>query len=101
MNIGKMDKRLELQAFDNDSNAWATQGKVWAAFKKPTANMIELASSQSSELIREISVRYRNDIRKAWRAIWDGRVFEVQHVYNPDKHSTTMICREVTMNGKR
>ena len=97
MLIGRMDKRIELQQYIKPT--WTTQFTVWAEFKKPdpTLKTLELAGNITSELIREIGIRYNSSVRKGWRVLWDTRTFEVMHTYNYGKSTTILVCREVVM----
>jgi len=99
MFIGRMDQRIELQAYVKVSgtSAWTTQATVWAEFKKPDIKTVELAANMASELTREIGIRYRVDIRKGWRVLWGTRTFEVIHTYDYGKSTTILVCREVVV----
>lgn len=96
MLIGRMDKRIKLQAYIKVSgvSAWVTQGAIWAEFKKPDLKTAEIAGNMASELTREIAIRYRTDVRKGWRVLWGTRVFEVMHTYDYGKSTTILVCRE-------
>ena len=48
-----------------------------------------------SDLIRPISIRRHKDIRRGWRAMNQGRTYEVLHTYDLDLETTMLICREV------
>ena len=67
MLIGRMDKRIELVAYVKVSG-WTTQATLWAEFKKldPQLKRVEVAGNMASELMREIGIRYRSDVRKGW-----------------------------------
>ena len=101
MPIGRMDKRIELQAYVKVSgtSAWTTQGTVWAEFKKPDPQLkrTEVAGNMASELMREIGIRYRSNVRKGWRVLWGTRTFEVMHTYDYGKSTTILVCREVVV----
>ena len=99
MLIGRMDKRIKLQAYVKVSgvSAWTTQGIVWAEFKKPELKTAELAGNLVSELTREIGIRYRADVRKGWRVLWGARTFDVMDTYDYGKSTTILICREVVV----
>jgi len=97
MLIGRMDKRIKLQAYVKTSglSSWTTQGAVWVEFKKPDLKTVEVAGNIASELMREIGIRYRTDVRKGWRVLWGTRTFEVMHTYDYGKSTTILVCREV------
>ena len=95
MLIGRMDRLIELQSYSN--KAWTMEAAVWAEFKPPTLKTTELAGNMASELMRKISVRYRTDVRKGWRVLWETRTFEVMHVYEYNNSTTILLCREVVL----
>lgn len=101
MLIGRMDKRIELQTYIKTSgvSTWTTQRAVWAEFKKPDPQLktAEVAGNITSELMREIGIRYRTDVRKGWRVLWGTKVFEVMHTYDYGKSTTMLVCREVVV----
>jgi SPP1 family predicted phage head-tail adaptor len=68
---------------------------VWAEFRKPSLKTVEATGTIVSELIREISIRYRADIRNGWRVLWGAKVFSVDHTYDYGKETTILVCKEV------
>jgi SPP1 family predicted phage head-tail adaptor len=99
MLIGRMNKRIELQSYVKTSGigAWTTQVTLWAEFKKPELKTVEVAANITSELIREISIRYRTDIKKGWRVLYGNKTFEVKHTYDYEKMATILVCSEVVV----
>lgn len=97
MIIGRMDKRIELQAYIKVAgiSAWTTQAIVWAEFRTPELKTLEVAGNIASELMREISIRYNPAVRKGWRVLWENHSFEVKHTYDYGKSATILVCREV------
>ena len=99
MLIGRMDKRIQLQAYIKTSgvSVWTTQATLWAEFKKPDLKTAELTGNMVSELTREIGIRYRADVRKGWRVLWGTRTFEVIHTNDYGKSTTILVGREVVV----
>ena len=99
MIIGRMDKRIELQSYVKKSgiDAWTTQATVWAEFKKNEFKTVEVAGNVISELMKEISIRYRADIKKGWRVLYGNKTFEVKHTYDYKKIATILVCSEVVV----
>ena len=101
MLIGRIDKRIKLQAYTKTSgvSAWTTQATLWTEFKKPDPQLktVEVVGNMASELMREISIRYRTDVRKGWRVQWGTRTFEVMHTYDYGKSTTILVCREAVV----
>ena len=102
MIIGRMNRRVELvhQVAASDGQGGRTTTRVtvttvWAEFRKPTLSVVEQNGALASEVTREISVRYRTDVRRGWRVICDGRTYDVLHTYDINREATIMVCREV------
>ena len=102
MIIGRMNRRVELvhqvtvsDGMGGRSTTWQTVTTVWAEFRKPTLSVIEQNGALASEITREISVRYRTDVKRGWRVICDGRTYEVLHTYDYSRETTVIVCREV------
>jgi len=97
MNIGKLDKRIELQHYVNKT--WTTYATVWAEFRNPDLKTAEIAGNLASELTREINIRRRTDVIKGHRVLWGSRKFDVLHAYDrvEDKGKMAIVCREVVM----
>lgn len=103
MNAGKLDKRITLQpptetadGAGGRSTVW-TNGNVtvWAEFVKPRVAAMQETGAVVSEMVREIRVRLRTDVRKGWRVVFGTRLFDVQHTYEENRDATILVCREV------
>lgn len=102
MIIGIMNHRIDLHRLDTTPDAmggrkpeWKKDSTVWAEFKKPAVAVVAQNGAVVSEMTREISIRYRKDVRRGWRVIYDGRIYDVEHTYDIGKNATIMVCREV------
>lgn len=102
MIIGRMDKRITLQAQEKTSDgqggyttAWVTKGTVWAEFRKPSLQTAEATGTIVSELMRAISIRFRADVRKGWRVLYGAKTFSVEHTYDYGREATVLVCKEV------
>ena len=102
MNIGRMDKRIELRAPTETSDGaggfsttWATVATVWAEFVKPRVAAIQDTGAIISEMNREIKIRIRTDICKGWKVGYGLKTFDVQHTYEDGRSCTVLVCREV------
>lgn len=74
---------------------WVTVAKVMAKFAKPKLATVQEDGTIISDMTREISIRRRTDIRKGWRVLYEGRIFDVEHTYDYDRTTTVLVCREV------
>ena len=102
MNIGKLNELIELKQPTETSDgmggwsaSFATVDTVWAEFLKPRLATMQESGSVISEMVREIRIRNRTDVRKGWRVIHGAKTFDVEHAYDPDRDSTVIVCREV------
>lgn len=102
MIIGRLNRRIELLRPGRQPDGqggyyqnWPTAATVWAEFKKPSLSVAEVNGALASEVTREISVRYRTDVRRGWRVVCAGRTYEILHTYDYGREATVLVCREV------
>ena len=102
VNAGRKNKRIQLQknvktpdGQGGYASEWATVTTVWAETKRPQLSTQENAGTIVSELTWEIGVRHRSDVRRGWRVLYEGRVFDVEHTYDYGRVDTILVCREV------
>ncbi|MPM69781.1 hypothetical protein SDC9_116729 [bioreactor metagenome] len=103
MITGRLNKRIILKqpvktpdGRGGYSTVWQDMGTVWAEFRKPSLQTAETTGTIVSELIREISIRFRTDIRKGWRVVYGGKIFSVEHPpYDYGRETTVLVCKEV------
>lgn len=95
MQIGKLDKRIQLQKMVN--KIWTTYATIWAEIRNPDLKTAEIAGTSASEMIREINVRRRDDVGKGCRVLYGIKKFDVLHSYDraEDKGKTAIVVREV------
>lgn len=100
--IGKMDKRIDLVEMvktADGSGGYTTvatvRATVWAEFVKPRVATLQETGTVISEMAREIKIRLRTDVKKGWKIAWGLKTFDVQHVYDADRATTVLVCREV------
>lgn len=97
MNIGKLDKKIQLQKYVKPN--WVTYASPWAEFRNPDVKTAEIAGNLASELTREINIRRRTDVIKGHRILWGSRKFDILHAYDreEDKNKMAIVCKEVRM----
>lgn len=95
MLIGRLNKRIQLQAFVDKK--WVTQQTIWAEFKTPTYKTETLAGNVASELTREINIRYNTTVKKGWRVVWENKIFDIKHTFDYQKTATVLVCLEVVL----
>ena len=87
MRIGRYRHRIELQQntptqADDGSRVddWRTVATVWGELLETRGREYLVAQEAHSELNAKIRIRYRSDVRPEWRAIFQRRIFDIQHV---------------------
>ena len=102
MNIGRMDKLISLiemvrtpDGAGGYSTVATTRATVWAEFVRPRVASLQETGTVISEMNREIKIRTRTDVKKGWKIAWGLKTFDVQHVYDLDRATTVLVCREV------
>lgn len=84
---GRLRHRIALQQntptqADDGSrvDSWTTVATVWGELLESRGREYLAAQEAHSELDAKIRIRYRPDVRPEWRAQFDGRTFDIQHV---------------------
>lgn len=102
MNIGRLNKRVELKkhveipdGMGGRKKEWVTQTTIWADFKTPKMTNGAETGTTISEMTWEIGIRFYSPIRKGWKVVYDSRIFDVLHTYDYGREKTVLICREV------
>jgi SPP1 family predicted phage head-tail adaptor len=85
--IGRYRHRITLerneptQATDGSNiDNWIPVATVWGELLEVRGREYLAAQEAHSELNAKIKIRYRPDVRPEWRALFDGRTFDIQHV---------------------
>ena len=102
MIIGKMNWRITLQrpvkipdGMGGSKSDWQDIAVVWAEFRNPNMKELTAMGTVVSDLIRQISIRRRKDIKRGWRVLNNSRIYEVQHTYDINLETTMLVCQEV------
>lgn len=104
MKIGSLRHRVTLQQktvteddLKQQSEVWSDITTEWARIE-PLSGMEYFAAKQINvDISVRITIRYRPGIISDLRAVFDGRIFEVLSVINPDERceSLVLMCKEV------
>ena len=78
-------------------STWQEVATVWAEFRIPKAQELTAIGTVISDLVRQISIRHRKDVRRGWRVFNEGKTYLVQHTYDFDLETTVLVCQEVVM----
>jgi len=76
-----LQRNTPTQADDGSRvDSWTTVATVWGEFLETRGREYLAAQEAHSEINAKIRIRYRSDVRVEWRAIFDDRTFDIQHV---------------------
>lgn len=106
MRIGKLRHRIALQALVAGSpqqkptgepdESWATFATVYGAIR-PLSGRELLAAQQVASLVdHEIEIRYRAGITAKMRALFEGVIYNIEAVLDPDLRHIRLILRCTT-----
>jgi len=106
MNPGLLRHRVTVQsraagvdASGAANGAWtdALGGAVWAAIWPLRGKELYAAQQAISQVETRIRIRYRAGITPQMRVFWQGRVFEVLYVIDPELRHVTLdlLCHEI------
>ncbi len=75
---------------------WQDVATVWGAVEPLRGREYFAAAQTQAEVTTRIRVRYRRGIRPDMRALYDGRVFNITAVIDPEERhrELQLMCRE-------
>ena len=94
MEVGTLNKRIEIQAATRVSNdmggfieTWGTIATVWAAIWPLSAT--ETVQSMQTDMVvsQRIRIRYRSTFRPSWRLKFGNRYFNIVSILNPNERN--------------
>ncbi|MEL7608853.1 MAG: phage head closure protein [Bacillota bacterium] len=103
MKIGYLKHRIVLQkkmiaedVLKQQTENWTDFAYVWASIEPLSGREYFTAQQINSEVSVRITIRYLPGLTAEARAVFDGRVFEVLSVVNPEERCESLIlmCRE-------
>lgn len=88
MLAGPLDRRATLQqpvagtqtAAGDVPITYATVATVWAGKRDMRGRELLAAGTTMAEIETVITIRWRADVRPAWRVLLDGRAFDIQGI---------------------
>ena len=104
MKIGSLQHRVALQqktvnedAIKQQSESWTDMSTMWARIEPLSGREYFAARQENAEITAKITIRYRPGINTDLRIVFDGRIFEVLSVVNPEERCKLLIlmCKEV------
>lgn len=106
MRAGQLRHRIVLQQLTTTQNefgepvqTWTTFATVYAAVEPLRGREFFAAQQITAELSVRIRIRYRSDVKPAWRAVWGAHTYDIQDVIDVDGRHTELqlMCREVVV----
>ncbi|WP_374711533.1 phage head closure protein [Symbiobacterium terraclitae] len=78
-------------------DTWQDVATVWAAVEPLRGREYFAAHQVQAEVTTRIRIRYRRGIRPEMRVLYDGRVFNILSVIDPEERhrELQLMCREV------
>ncbi len=76
---------------------WQDVATVWAAVEPLRGREYFAAQQVQAEVTTRIRIRYRRGIRPEMRVLYDGRLFNILSVIDPEERHVELqlMCREV------
>lgn len=99
----KLRHRIRLQSASlapdgggGGAESWSDLATLWAAIEPQSGGETRAGGGASSLLRHEIVIRHRAGVNAAQRIVFDGRVFRIQAVLNPEERSRYLriLCEE-------
>lgn len=97
---------IEQRASTQDSSmqrveTWSTFATCWAEIRPLQGRELQTAQAVAAETTHELSLRYRAGVTPAMRVAYQGRIFDITAVMDPDtRHRRlTLLCSEGLNQG--
>lgn len=108
MNVGKLNKRVELQVNSEEtstytttlgglSTTWATETTVWASIEPLNARESLIAQQSQSDIDTRIRIRYYSSLTTRYRIKYGTRYFQIISAINPSEKNEEweLLCKEI------
>ena len=104
MNIGRMNKRVEIQTKQTVRDAaggavhtWVTDDTVWANISPATGRELYAGEQVRAEVSHKVTMRYYDGLTTANRLLFGSRVFDINFIKNVDERNRVfeLLCKEV------
>lgn len=95
--VALQSKTSAISAIGEPVDTWATYATVWASVEPQRAREYVAAQSEQGRGNWVIKLRYRNDVSRLHRAVWNGHTLEIESVISPFERGRDLelVCREV------
>jgi SPP1 family predicted phage head-tail adaptor len=106
---GDFNRRIAIQqrssgtpdSFGQASQTWTDLLQCWARIEPLSGRELVLAQAQSAEVTHLVEIMYRPTVTAAMRVVYQGRIFNVLSVIDPDMAHVTLelLCSEGLNKG--
>lgn len=104
MRAGWLRHRVQLQqvtrtvgSLGEPVETWTTFATVWASVEPQRAREYVAAQSEQAQGAWIIKMRWRNDVTRSQRALWNGHTLEIESAISPfeRRRELELVCREI------
>lgn len=90
-------KTSSISSVGEPVDTWATYADVWASVEPQRAREYVAAQSEQARGQWVIKTRYRSDVSRLDRAVWNGHTLEIESVVSPFERGRDLelVCREI------
>ena len=105
---GDFNRRISIQARDNTpdsfgqiSSAWTEVLNCWARIQPLSGRELMAAQAINAEVTHQVGIFFRPTVTAAMRAVYQGRVFNIHSVIDPEMAHFTLelLCSEGLNEG--
>jgi len=76
--------------------SWVEFAAVWAGVRPLQGREFQASQGEQGEGTTEISLRWRDDVKVADRAVADGRTYDIEAVtWDEKRRGLVLMCREL------
>jgi len=99
MNSLPLNKRVTVERLEPTTDpdygcmveAWIPTHSVWAAIETLTGREFVIAMTAQAEVTIQVRIRYLPGITSAMRITYQGRIFNIQSVINPNEANRELV----------
>lgn len=108
MNIGKLNRRVEIlrfftrrDAYGGEDGKWEAVAKVWASIEPISGTEYMSGQQVNAETTTKITIRYNPEINVMHRIRYGEKLYEIIGISDAETaHTTTILnCKEMVDNG--
>jgi SPP1 family predicted phage head-tail adaptor len=99
---GRLRHRIEIQNYEMTQNdwgeviyTWSPWATVWASIEPLQGREFFAAQALQSQTTVRIRMRYRPGVTSVMRVLWDGQIYDIESVIEPQsrRHALQLMCK--------